>query len=834
MSEHPFSKISGIWKDDLNRRIGLLEKRYPELVTVLEPLIPQLQNLIVTIDHATWRVALPSAHDSSTWVLTGNVPQQDSELVERGIEIAWQRNAHLLMDVRPDYTGGTVRLERDIASDARRGIIIIEPDPLRLMAALSLCPIDWLVNSTQVFWSVGENVLDGLVGVLIKSCLYLIEDSDTALLFGNANDFRSPDKEFLASTRQLWERLKDARVEFIRARDAYAQRLAQPFDVSEMRIMSYTATGDYIHGSLIRTLLEGLESKGVAVRMLELQRGIAAQYQLVHEFAHFQPTSFLCANELAEDAMAGRHLTPDGWFEVTSMARVPIPSHRIVWITDDPEFYTNTLRPGDATQTHIFSADDAYLDCLRKHNPIDLAPLYHFPRFAIREPDFGTLEYDFVFLGIPPSAWERLPDLPLPVRDWLEEAVQYRIQSPFAELRGYLKETLLEVSERGIILQLARAWCASKGKGFGADSTCLAYLVDTLANARRRLDMILALLPFGLRVAGPPDWLRVLPAESQDAYLPWSPERDASELYRKTAINLNIHSLQLPTAANPRIMDIIAAGGFVLTDWLPVFEGEIFKEGIEIAAFRDLDEAGDLYRKYLENPNERESLILSAQERLRKEHLVSSRVEKMLNIFRKCPHAAPTATHFSDRHILRARQLQHNRLHDRISLFWNQYLDGLLKSIPAPESILLWTWDHIESLIDVNKRLAMQKNLVMEMRPYHLGYANPQLNSIWFGRLEDAPVQADSNDLILLLSGIEVLQHPSNLLSAAKRLLKNSGTIVLAGFSEIRTESQYHGVPLQRHALDETSILSWANKAELHRDSCHKLDNLFYAQLRCL
>jgi hypothetical protein len=42
--------------------------------------------------------------------------------------------------------------------------------------------------------------------------------------------------------------------------------------------------------------------------------------------------------------------------------------------------------------------------------------------------------------------------------------------------------------------------------------------------------------------------------------------QDTSEIYRKSKINLNISSLQFDTAMNNRIIDIVLAGGFVLTD----------------------------------------------------------------------------------------------------------------------------------------------------------------------------------------------------------------------------------------------------------------------------
>lgn len=100
----------------------------------------------------------------------------------------------------------------------------------------------------------------------------------------------------------------------------------------------------------------------------------------------------------------------------------------------------------------------------------------------------------------------------------------------------------------------------------------------------------------GRKIAG--DRVRYLPPVHDYA--------ETAQIYRHTKINLNITSLQFDRAMTNRVVDVIASGGFVLTD-NPAELGSLTGHADSIA-FRNIDELNDKIDYYLTHEGEREEL----------------------------------------------------------------------------------------------------------------------------------------------------------------------------------------------------------------------------------
>jgi spore maturation protein CgeB len=82
---------------------------------------------------------------------------------------------------------------------------------------------------------------------------------------------------------------------------------------------------------------------------------------------------------------------------------------------------------------------------------------------------------------------------------------------------------------------------------------------------------------------------------------------DTKTIYNKTRLSLNISSLQFDSALNPRVFDVFASGGFLITDRLPDL-AEVFIDSDEIsyASVEELQFKLDFFsrkennKKYLE------------------------------------------------------------------------------------------------------------------------------------------------------------------------------------------------------------------------------------------
>ena len=89
--------------------------------------------------------------------------------------------------------------------------------------------------------------------------------------------------------------------------------------------------------------------------------------------------------------------------------------------------------------------------------------------------------------------------------------------------------------------------------------------------------------------------------------------------YYLSSINLNVTLPSIRSGIPLRVFEIMAAGGFVLTNYQPELE-ELFAVGKEIEVFRSFDEMEDKVRYYLTHEKERLMITLKGYQRVREQH----------------------------------------------------------------------------------------------------------------------------------------------------------------------------------------------------------------------
>lgn len=103
--------------------------------------------------------------------------------------------------------------------------------------------------------------------------------------------------------------------------------------------------------------------------------------------------------------------------------------------------------------------------------------------------------------------------------------------------------------------------------------------------------------------------------------------QDAAKIYTKSKIVINI---AMKEDLNMRCFEVMGAGGFLLTDYVPHME-ELFQDGVHCAIYRSLDEAVDKAKYYLAHDSEREKIAQAGYEEVMKNHTIDKRVDKMLS-----------------------------------------------------------------------------------------------------------------------------------------------------------------------------------------------------------
>lgn len=96
-------------------------------------------------------------------------------------------------------------------------------------------------------------------------------------------------------------------------------------------------------------------------------------------------------------------------------------------------------------------------------------------------------------------------------------------------------------------------------------------------------------------------------------------------------INLNISSRSIETGIPQRVLDIMAVGGFVLTNYQEEIE-EYFKIGEEIEVFHDLDELERKVDYYLKHEDKRLRIAMNGYKKVSKEFSYTAKASKMVDI----------------------------------------------------------------------------------------------------------------------------------------------------------------------------------------------------------
>ena len=100
-------------------------------------------------------------------------------------------------------------------------------------------------------------------------------------------------------------------------------------------------------------------------------------------------------------------------------------------------------------------------------------------------------------------------------------------------------------------------------------------------------------------------------------------------VFNASRINLNISLRSIHSGVPLRVMDIMASGGFVLSNYQPEM-AELFKENEEVVMFRDLDEAMDKIHYYLEYEEERNKIAALGTKAAKERFKYSAQLKKLV------------------------------------------------------------------------------------------------------------------------------------------------------------------------------------------------------------
>lgn len=252
---------------------------------------------------------------------------------------------------------------------------------------------------------------------------------------------------------------------------------------------------------------------------------------------------------------------------------------------------------------------------------------------------------------LPPAARSAFAEVPLDAGRQRQTVILFVGQSRFDPLRSHVDalannlaggagaalaatvNRARSMSEIHDALRAAEPVCAEAihrlRPALPAHAYYLDYLLAMSVTAAFRLAAIERLVRAGLAlvVHGDDGWLRS-GAVAAEQYRGLVHPDHLAELYTSVRLNLNLNFMQVSTTVNPRVLDIVAAGGAVLTDSRPEL-AELFPDpAARPATFERLDDlvdrAADLLRR--DSANSR----IAATAVVRARHLTRHRAARIL------------------------------------------------------------------------------------------------------------------------------------------------------------------------------------------------------------
>lgn len=153
-----------------------------------------------------------------------------------------------------------------------------------------------------------------------------------------------------------------------------------------------------------------------------------------------------------------------------------------------------------------------------------------------------------------------------------------------------------------------------------------------ILSSRQREICVMELCKNGREVDlfGDDDWKEIIKDQANCVFHGMAPYDKLGELYNSAKININLTQIQNLGGIPQRIMHIMAAGAFVLTNYDDVIP-LTFKPGVHLETFRTFEELQDKTDYYLKHEDERKKIAYSGYQEFQAKHRMSDKLNTIFN-----------------------------------------------------------------------------------------------------------------------------------------------------------------------------------------------------------
>ncbi len=592
--------------DIYRRNLTLLESIYPQYAGVLSKL-PLDEGIyeIESIAPGTFTCKNRSTPDQ--WIHGPDNPWRWAETVIK--ESDWQQTSTFAV-LRPGLGYIPFTLYPNLRKGRFAQRMLISEDRLDLFN-LSLSLFDWtdVLRSDRTILMLEQNPAQAIVkfftinpSAILPTLLLQsggpMSDEERRIIQILQGELSSLSKTVFGASRQYIQELHDH----------YSQR-SQEKDFRP-KVLFVEPEHDY----LAPPIAEGFKQEGCPVETFNgnrrLLRFLNPYLWLVYTREHF-PDVLLWMNR--------NTLSPEG---AETLASLPVK--KVLWFLDSPRRVQTSKEELETTDCY-FSFDASYLPMLKSlcgrdgHYLATAAGVTPLPEC---EPGKNWPKRDgppVGFLGA--LGANRFQD----VRQfWLGRDPEFvRILDGISD--AYLDDPSQTLEDR---------FNASPGRERLPYSGFVVLYLEERTTYLLRLRHLKQIEDLGLKTYGSkewshPDWAEELAPHYSGEFPEY--DKDAARVYYHTQINVNVFHVQCVNAANPRVYDVLASGGFLLSEYKPVLEEE-FQIGEHLVCFKTPEELREKAEYYLQHPDEREAIARAGQEFVLNHATYRHRVQQLLSI----------------------------------------------------------------------------------------------------------------------------------------------------------------------------------------------------------
>ena len=497
-----------------------------------------------------------------------------------------------------------------------------------LKAILTQFDFTAIIESPRVFFFCGADA--------DKRLLEYCERKEAKIPLWYSMTFRDSDKDLY--TRVLTEVLKKTKEVFLIAprvmsgyQNLQKSDIIRAFDPQHraLNILGILDTSTKVMQHVTRDCMNTFRGLGHNTLTIEAS-GSVSGYYFFKTVDQFKPHMFFQINHLSKEALPAM----DNLITVT-------------WVLDPLYFMFNPKIPveskmGVYDQVLVMARDFMTTDLLklgfpreRLHHLYFGADIEKYKPVELSDEDRRRYAADISYIGNYHDWAETYQIMPRPfVDDLYAQMVETETFYP-----EHIKKIIVELERKHGPLTLSpdaiRYYETYFGKDFSHEYVFMVYGWLALSGAAMRMSYLASIGDMGLGIYGM-GWEKDSRfARNSRGYVAAGTE--ASKAFAASKINLHLGSF---TNNHPRLFNVIASGGFLLTHLTPEDEGpggigDLFEIGKEIEVFRTKKEMREKIEYYLSHESQRRQIALAGYQRLMREHTMAHRMNQALDIVYK-------------------------------------------------------------------------------------------------------------------------------------------------------------------------------------------------------